>query len=510
MPAIPVIDLFAGPGGLAEGFASIRDRSGNPCFDIRLSIEKEESAHRTLELRAFVRSFETPPREYYDYLKGKIDRHSLFFNEKFKSNRELAQREAWHLELSESTHDIVRKRVREALRGADDWILIGGPPCQAYSLVGRSRMRSSDPALFERDNRHFLYRQYLKIIADHRPPVFVMENVKGMLSSKIDGKLIFDRILSDLTNPDGKKLRYRVVSFSGPATAAAHEPEDYIIRTEHFGIPQARHRVILCGIREDIDTSPGQLNLGAKVSVLHALHGLPKLRSRLSGEPDSATAWHQAISEGARQMQRKGGKSFQDVTSRMVKAASRASSISEIGGRFMPIETRPEASQKIAKNLHDWYRDKRLHGIPNHEARSHMKSDLWRYLFASSYADVRNTPPKLRDFPDFLLPEHGNARSAAAGGPFEDRFRVQLRNRPSTTVVSHIAKDGHYYIHPDPVQCRSLSVREAARLQTFPDNYFFEGNRTEQYTQVGNAVPPLLARQIAEIVSRFFSNSRHR
>src|SRR5690606_28435853 len=119
MQAIPVIDLFAGPGGIAEGFASIRDRSGNPCFDIRLSIEKEESAHRTLELRAFVRSFETPPREYYDCLKGKIDRHTLFFNDKFKSNRELAQKEAWHLELTESTHDIVRKRVREALRGAD-------------------------------------------------------------------------------------------------------------------------------------------------------------------------------------------------------------------------------------------------------------------------------------------------------------------------------------------------------------------------------------------------------
>ncbi len=134
-----------------------------------------------------------------------------------------------------------------------------------------------------------------------------------------------------------------------------------------------------------------------------------------------------------------------------------------------------------------------------------MESDLHRYLFAASFAREERRSPKLRDFPDVLLPSHENIGSDST--PFIDRFRVQIGNQPSTTVVSHISKDGHYYIHPEPSQCRSLTVREAARLQTFPDNYFFEGNRTQQYHQVGNAVPPLLARKIAEIVLRLLQSA---
>jgi DNA (cytosine-5)-methyltransferase 1 len=145
----------------------------------------------------------------------------------------------------------------------------------------------------------------------------------------------------------------------------------------------------------------------------------------------------------------------------------------------------------------EWFIDKRKGGhVTNHSTRSHIIEDLARYWFAASYRAIENRSPKAMDFPQPLWPSHANFKS----GKFADRFRVQGLNSPASTVTSHISKDGHYFIHPDPNQMRSLTVREAARLQTFPDNYHFVGTRTQQYTQVGNAVPPMLARELAKVV----------
>jgi DNA (cytosine-5)-methyltransferase 1 len=167
------------------------------------------------------------------------------------------------------------------------------------------------------------------------------------------------------------------------------------------------------------------------------------------------------------------------------------------GGLFLKSAAKPT-------KLAEWFHDPRLGGVCNHETRSHIRADLYRYFYAAVFAREFGRSPVLADFPPQLLPLHKNINESISTYKFNDRFRVQVFGKQSTTVVSHISKDGHYYIHYDPTQCRSLTVREAARLQTFPDNYFFEGPRTEQYNQVGNAVPPLLAHQIASVVAELF------
>ena len=179
--------------------------------------------------------------------------------------------------------------------------------------------------------------------------------------------------------------------------------------------------------------------------------------------------------------------------SRIENLVERSSRLRSRGGRYVARRRKFRGCEQ----LHEWFLDSNLSGHSNHETRGHIAKDLARYLFCACYAQgTHGESPRSHHFPRSLAPKHANWRS----GKFVDRFKVQLPDRPSSTVTSHISKDGHYYIHYDPAQCRSLTVREAARLQTFPDNYFFEGNRTQQYVQVGNAVPPLLARQIAEIV----------
>lgn len=508
LTSIPVVDLFAGPGGLGEGFSSIRHSNSSKVFDIRLSIEKDPVAHRTLSLRALFRSFEKAevPDSYYDYLRGDISLSQLLSSSELSEKAKSAYGHAKKATLGEISPSEVDIWIRDAIGDADPWILIGGPPCQAYSLAGRSRMRGADPKAFEKDKRHFLYKEYLRIIRDFGPSVFVMENVKGILSSTHGGSRIFEQIVSDLSNP-GNDLQYEVRSFVTGGIGAAPSHRDYILEAEKFGIPQMRHRVILFGVRRDLgkyEHRPLSTNPDHCITVANALSGLPKLRGRISRETDTQDAWLSALKEAPRQLKGWKTNARDLVEARMRDAHQRAFNRVSTGGSFIPENI--ETSTRLAEGLRSWYQDDRLGGVIQHQTRSHMRSDLHRYLFCACYAAEFGISPKIGQFPSLLLPDHGNVDDENV--PFSDRFRVQLRNLPSTTVVSHISKDGHYYIHHDPSQCRSLTVREAARLQTFPDNYFFEGNRTEQYVQVGNAVPPYLAKQIAEVVAEFLAKSR--
>lgn len=506
---IPVIDLFAGPGGLGEGFSSLLDQDRIPPFALKVSAEKDLTAHKTLSLRALYRKFSRgqAPDCYYDHIRGELSRDALFSHPDAAEAGREALEEARNFELGKDDPEDLDRQIQAALGGADNWVLIGGPPCQAYSIAGRSRRARESQEKFESDEKHFLYREYLRIIRKHKPAVFIMENVKGMLSSQHGGSPIFNRIVADLSSP-GDGLEYQIRSLVKPGVAGELAPQDFVIEAECFGVPQGRHRVILFGIRSDVarsvpelSSSPEMFVLGSenlKVTVREALSGLPPLRSKLSKEPDGHEQWLSALMGTAEELRWYQSEALKPVMDEMQRAVSDARLRKSTGGPFIPHDT---TNNEMRARLRNWYLDERLGGVIQHETRSHMRSDLHRYLFAAAYGRAKGLSPKIADFPTPLLPKHDNVMSYNV--PFADRFRVQLEGSWSSTVVAHIAKDGHYFIHPDPSQCRSLTVREAARLQTFQDNYFFAGNRTEQYTQVGNAVPPLLARKIARVVWMF-------
>jgi DNA (cytosine-5)-methyltransferase 1 len=447
----------------------------------------DPSACKTLAVRGTYRRILNDQKSleiYRRLFRGEITLEQARSAAKFKSAFEASNDEIHCLELGPSTRKHSNGLIQQALLAhkiqADSmWVLVGGPPCQAYSLAGRSRRRND--SAFEDDAKHFLYREYLNILAEFSPPIFVMENVKGLLSSTHDGNPIFERIIADLSKPS-RNVSYAIHSLTVESTDNRLQPQDFVIRSEDYGVPQSRHRVILLGIRSDLHTTviPTLVKRGRQ-TVWDAIGDLPQLRSGLSKSPDSLEAWLKVRDSAGNLFPRTGH-------GRQRRRLGRGSAWQE----YTSIDSKSQFAR--------WVRDEATQGFAQHQSRSHMESDLLRYWYASTFASKYGVSPKLKDFPISLLPKHANA--ALLNRPFEDRFRVQVRDRPATTVVSHIAKDGHYYIHPDPDQMRSLTVREAARLQTFPDSYLFMGNRTNQFVQVGNAVPPLLANQIASVVSR--------
>lgn len=513
MKKIPIIDLFAGPGGLGEGFMSLKNNQDKSIFDIKLSIEKDVNAHKTLLLRSFYRQFSKNnkpiPKDYYESLKEPdVSKREILIEKMLQKYEEgiVANKEARLIELGSEQwpEDIVDSLIEEQLKGKKEWLLIGGPPCQAYSNVGRSRVGGID----KKDHRVYLYQEYLRIIKKHNPAIFVMENVKGLLSAKVEGQKVFDWMKRDLKNENN----YEIHSLVRPVK----KDTDYLIKSENYGIPQMRHRVILLGVRRDYEHLGDYLEEKSQVSLRSVIGNLPALRSGLNrkftnydnsefysnGKPkrlyenlvDSSSSWLKVMSQNIEQIKVWGQLQLNGLFD---------------GSDEIELGTGSEylrAENLMPKNhiLKNWYIDKRLKGVLNHESRSHLTQDLMRYLFASLYVEKYDRFPRLKDFARHskdLLPDHVNVES----GKFADRFRVQVPNKPATTVTSHISKDGHYFIHYDPSQCRSLTVREAARIQTFPDNYLFRGSRTAQYHQVGNAVPPYLAYQISEIVSKIFN-----
>ena len=510
-----MIDLFAGPGGLGEGFASLQE-GGNHPFQMEASIEKDPSANRTLKLRAFLREYRSLhgclPSEYLAFHAGRAAEPD--WSQVDPGAWARADSEACSVELgTDAAAETVDARIAGLRSRYDDSVLIGGPPCQAYSLVGRARVRSIKGYRPENDSRYFLYREYLRVLHTLRPAAFVMENVKGMLSAAVEKRGVFEMFAEELRSAGRGRNRvdYELHALRASADDVTleptEEPRDFVVRCEKFGVPQRRHRVIILGLRNDvahrIRVAAHPRNFGIQTSsrkspsVWNALQNLPPLRSGLSRGRDTTDNWVSVVSQAARTLRQ---------LSRQVRYRDLNPILDCFDAEFAkPAKdfrrssaSLPAGYGQASTDFMRWLEHPELTAVAQHETRAHMPSDIQRYLFAAVHGAARGRSPKASDFPPQLAPHHRNWDS----GEFSDRFRVQLADQPATTVTSHIAKDGHYFIHPSWQQCRSLTVREAARLQTFPDDYLFLGNRTQQYVQVGNAVPPYLAQQIAKLVWR--------
>jgi DNA (cytosine-5)-methyltransferase 1 len=430
------VDLFAGCGGISEGFT-------NAGFNVAAYLEKDSNACETLRTRALFRELNKQGRLvwYYRYFREELSREDLRL--KFPDISDVIECKVIEKEFGEHRYAELISKIRNALKAQSlsrVHVLLGGPPCQAYSLVGRSR----DPERMEQDDRHFLYEHYLKVLEDLKPDFFLLENVPGLLTAKVEGEDTFQKILRDFA---ALKPAYEIAPSYEEYKS---KPRDYLVNSSWFNVPQKRLRVLLIGYRKDLSTAHPSIRQVFKrllsktvLTVDDAIGDLPELKP---GE--GKDGWFGAY------------------------------------------------GLKLIKQYQLSMRHKSP-GFSNHRARTHMASDLDRYRFFVDHHLNGNKRATLLDLlkerPD-LKPAHNHLDK------FIDRFKVQLWTRPSATVMAHIAKDGHYYIHPDIHQCRSFTVREAARCQSFPDNFTFEGPRTEQFRQVGNAVPPRMAEAIAKVL----------
>lgn len=406
------LDLFAGAGGLSEGFI----QAG---FSPVAHVEADRAACFTLRTRMAYHWLKSVGREklYADYLERKISRDELYAvvpDEIGKSviNREIAK---------ESMEDIFHA-IDEQLQDKKLDLLVGGPPCQAYSLVGRSR----DSKRMLGDKRNYLYIFYAEFLERYQPEYFVFENVVGLLSAKDkEGNCYFDE-MRQLFRESGYETEYRIIS------------------ADDYGVLQTRKRIILVG-RKGYQTG-------------------------FYPEPEK---WNPGVAVG---------EVFNDLPP--IQAGS---------GQVLPCQIKSYTGTWLYES-----------GIRNdvmpvtwHQSRPNTAQDLEIYRRVADLWNQKQKRLEYNDLPEYLK-THNN-RTA-----FVDRFKVVAADLPAShTVVAHLSKDGHYYIHPDISQNRSITPREAARLQTFPDDYYFESvkpipGRTAAFRQIGNAVPVLLARKIAE------------
>lgn len=399
------IDLFAGAGGLSEGFTSI---GFNPIAHVEMNYD----ACQTLKTRAVYYYLKQNGKldEYKKYLCGEISKDELY-----GLVPEIVLKSVIHQtmsaenmpELFELIDDL---KTEQHINQVD--LIVGGPPCQAYSLVGRA-VKSDNMV---GDPRNYLYKLYIEVLKKYTPTMFVFENVPGLLTA--NGGQYFE---------DMKKA----------FKAAGYTIDHAVLNAKSFDVLQDRRRVILIGWKKDLHYKyPSFVEKTPAYKVADLLSDLPKIQS---GESNNSYA-----------------------------------------------------TKKFSAYLETTGIRKKDDILTWHVARPHISRDrkIYKEVITAWVKDKKRI--KYTDLPEELC-THRN-RTA-----FLDRFKVVASDLPTChTMMAHISKDGHYFIHPDIDQARSITVREAARIQSFPDDFYFEGSRTAAFTQVGNAVPPLMARGIAE------------
>lgn len=400
------IDLFAGAGGLSEGFVM----DGN--FLPLAHVEMNKDACDTLRTRSCYYYLKENNKLdiYSDYQQGLIAKETLYRYVPDGLIQTVINSEISENSISEifSTIDSIIKTEKN---GELD-LIIGGPPCQAYSLVGRAVSSNN----METDPRNFLYKQYVKFLKHFKPKMFIFENVPGILTAK-KGET-FRTILNEFD-----KVGYHT---------------DYkILNAADFGVLQNRRRVIIIGWKKQFELEYPNFddcNINIDVTVSDILSDLSSL--------DRGQEKNQYIADTNDYLRVSGIRNSDDI-------------------------------------------------LTHHICRKHNANDIKIYSSVIEAWNENHTRLKYTDLPSELQ-THKNTTA------FLDRYKVLAADvRCSHTMIAHIAKDGHYFIHPDINQCRSISVREAARIQSFPDNYFFEGSRAAKYVQIGNAVPPLMAKGLA-------------
>lgn len=404
---INIIDLFSGAGGLTEGFR-------NQQYKILGHVEKEKAACETLKLR-----------EVYYYLKkkNKLEVYNDFLNS--KSSIEDLLKHVPQEKLNKILNfEISQENIHSIFSFFDDLGenvdgIIGGPPCQAYSTIGRARNASKKSS----DERIYLYKFYIHFLNKYQPKFFIFENVKGLLSFRdADDEFLLPRMKKEFEEA-GYSLGYEVLN------------------TKNYGVPQSRERLIIFGVMNE-----------KKELIQEFFKNLKKYEEN---EVDVKTA-------------------FQGLPS--LKAGEVNNSYTNLSNDYVEQNFLQDSKTPLTQNI----------------ARPNNINDLAIYkIVAEAKKNGKNI--KYSEL-DSKLKTHKHTDK------FLDRFKALSWNSPSHTVVAHISKDGHHYIHPDTKQNRSITVREAARLQGFPDNYYFLDSRTSAFTQIGNAVPPIFSKKIADAI----------